>query len=360
MKPTKPKKPYPDFPLTANGNGQWSKKIRGRVHYFGVWADPQAAYDNYKKQEHYLQLGMEPPPECDTLGDLTRQFLEDKKALLDAQRIVTQSYKEYVTVCGVIKTLGDYRPIDSIAPVDLKKLNHKLGIGKQGQPLSPVTHKRLLTVARMVFHFANEILDYNVKYRAALKSPEKRLIREARAAVGERLFTAVEIRKLIRNADPHLKAIIYLGINCGFGPLDSIGLSPSKIENGFHNYARSKTGIQRRCPLWPETQMAIAKIAAGSHVLNGRKWSRHIVAREFKSLCKKCGIYRKGITVPYTLRRTFETVAKNADVNQSVIDRIMGHERPDMSEVYNQKTFDKQLVKCTDFVRAWLGGTVTL
>ena len=31
----KPRKPYSSFPLTAHNNGQWCKKIRGRVHFFG-------------------------------------------------------------------------------------------------------------------------------------------------------------------------------------------------------------------------------------------------------------------------------------------------------------------------------------
>ena len=35
----KPAKPCRDFPLTANGNGPWSKKIRGKVHYFGRRGD---------------------------------------------------------------------------------------------------------------------------------------------------------------------------------------------------------------------------------------------------------------------------------------------------------------------------------
>ena len=42
-RPPKPAKPYPDFPLTAHPAGYWCKKIRGRLYYFGPWADPNSA-----------------------------------------------------------------------------------------------------------------------------------------------------------------------------------------------------------------------------------------------------------------------------------------------------------------------------
>jgi hypothetical protein len=45
--PTKPAKPYPEFPLTAHLAGQWCKKIRGKIHYFGRWSDPDGALNAY-------------------------------------------------------------------------------------------------------------------------------------------------------------------------------------------------------------------------------------------------------------------------------------------------------------------------
>ncbi len=55
MKPkSKPKKPYPTFPLTAHANGQWWKEIRGRV---GVWADPRGALEEYTRQASDLHAG---------------------------------------------------------------------------------------------------------------------------------------------------------------------------------------------------------------------------------------------------------------------------------------------------------------
>ena len=44
---TKPSKPTADYPLFAHNNGQWAKKIEGKLRYFGPWDDPRGALARY-------------------------------------------------------------------------------------------------------------------------------------------------------------------------------------------------------------------------------------------------------------------------------------------------------------------------
>ncbi len=69
----RPKKPYPSFPLTAHSNGQWCKKINGRVLYFGRWGEPHAALQNYLAQASRLMS----QPEAKENGNLTLQMIAD-------------------------------------------------------------------------------------------------------------------------------------------------------------------------------------------------------------------------------------------------------------------------------------------
>ena len=68
---TKPKKPSPTFPLTPHPNGQWCKKIRGKVHFFGVWADSQTALDRYHAGAEDLHAGRTPRVETLSTGETT-------------------------------------------------------------------------------------------------------------------------------------------------------------------------------------------------------------------------------------------------------------------------------------------------
>src|SRR5262249_34191697 len=65
-------------------------------------------------------------------------------------------------------------------------------------------------------------------------------------------------------ANPALKAMVMLGVNCGFGNTDVASL-PRKVvslETGWVNFPRPKTEIARRIPLWPETIVALKEAMA--------------------------------------------------------------------------------------------------
>ena len=63
------------------------------------------------------------------------------------------------------------------------------------------------------------------------------------------MFQADAIRPMIDEAGVQLRAMIYLGINCGLGNNDCAML-PMKLElkDGWLDFGRPKTGIHRRCP----------------------------------------------------------------------------------------------------------------
>ncbi|MCI0457973.1 MAG: hypothetical protein L0Z62_13485, partial [Gemmataceae bacterium] len=76
-KPTKPAKPHPDFPLFPHAAGVWAKKIRGQLHSFGPWDDPDGALAKYLEPKDALHAGRKPrpDPEALTVKDAANAFL---------------------------------------------------------------------------------------------------------------------------------------------------------------------------------------------------------------------------------------------------------------------------------------------
>jgi integrase len=316
----KPPKPYATYPLHAHASGQWAGRINGKVRYFGLWADPGTALERY-----HAALNGTPYVVPESVGERVDKFRADKKAQLATGDITPVTFGEYEETCKVIeKHFGRGRDLQSL---DYNSLRVALSKGKRVTTLSPVTLKRRLVIARMIFPDGKK----------ELKAPAQRLLRAAKAARGEQFYEAKEIRKLVTNAEANLKCFILLGINCAFGPKDcELFHAP---EGEWHNFPRPKTGIARRCWLWPETRKALQA--------KTESWDRWRIAREFKALCEAQKVPNHGF---YSLRRTFVTVAEGS---QAVIDRICGWVKGDMASIYRQRTFDDKLRACSAGVRAW-------
>jgi integrase len=370
----KPAKPCPEFPLFPHATRRWAKKIRGKLHYFGPWEDPDGALNKYLAEKDALHAGRKPrpDPEALTVKELVNDFLDFKETLVDSGELKQRSWDDYKAACDlIVKHFGKGRRVDDIGPDDFATLRTKLA-----KKWGPVTLGNVIQRIRVVFKYAadNDLVERAPHYGQGFKRPSRKTIRLERARKGAKLFSAAEIHKLLKAAPIHLRAMILLGINCGFGNADcgQLPLSAVNLETGWIDFPRPKTGIPRRCKLWPETIAAI-KEASGQRpkpkqdehgglvfiTKYGLPWAKdsadQTLAKEFGKLLRALGINgRKGLGF-YTLRHTFRTVAdEKASHDQPAIDYIMGHEVPHMAAVYRETIRDLRLELVADRVRGWL------
>jgi hypothetical protein len=85
--PGKPSRPYPDFQLLAHETRRWAKKIRGKLHYFGPWEDPDAALKKYLEQKDALHAGRKPARMED------RSWHVPKKELVSCLQVLLQGHR---------------------------------------------------------------------------------------------------------------------------------------------------------------------------------------------------------------------------------------------------------------------------
>src|SRR5262249_12964956 len=118
--PAKPSKPYPEFPLFPHATGRWAKKIRGKMHYFGPWADPDAALASYLEQKDDLHAGRKPRPGRDdglTVKGLCNAFLNRKRELMEAGELSPRTWGGYHEACGLlVAQFGKGRLVEDLGP----------------------------------------------------------------------------------------------------------------------------------------------------------------------------------------------------------------------------------------------------
>lgn len=386
--PTKPAKPYADFPLFPHATRRWAKKIKSKLHYFGPWRDPDAALQLYLDQRDDLHAGRRPRVKGEglTVRDLVNHYLTAKQRKVDAGEMQRRTWLEYHQTCGyVVEFFGRDRVVEDLASDDFGELRATLAKGtkvkgRKARRRGPEALGNQVQRVRCVFKYAYDagLIDRPVRCGPEFRRPGKVAWRKARQAKPVRLFDAEEIRGLLDKASPQLKAMIYLGINAGLGNTDCASLTRSalKLKKGVLDFPRPKTAIERRATLWPETVDAIRealkvrpdpKDPADADLVfitkYGQPWVKYreggnvnSVSLQFGKLLKLVDVARDGVGF-YALRHTFETVAGETG-DQVAVDRIMGHERNDMASVYREwkrdRREDDRLRKVTDHVRDWL------
>ena len=365
-KPSLPK----NYPLWIHPSGRFCKKIRGKAHYFGKVDDGwQAALDRFLEVKDDLLAGRTPRVKSDslTIRDLCNRFLTAKQHDYENGEIVYSTFVDYKKATDrLVSMFGLNRLVDDLAADDFEQLRNVIAKG-----IGPTRLSSEIGRTRVVFNFAfnNHLIDKPVRYGSSFNKPSKKVLRKHKAQQGKKLFTASEIRSMVDVASPQLKAMVLLGINCAFGNSDcgTLPMHAVDLDNGWIDYARPKTGIERRCPLWKETvdsiRTAIAERPSDEFVFvtkNGDTWakkmSKNPISAEMRRLLDKLGIHRKGVGF-YSLRHTHRTIA-DATRDFPAARLIMGHADESIDAVYREEISDERLQSVAAFVHTWLfGGT---
>lgn len=391
----KPKKPTKDFPLSPHASGSWCKKIRGKIHYFGGWSDPQGALEKYNLQKEDLEAGRVPrqvtltPKKSGqgmTLEELCDTFIEDQHQRVLNGELAQRTFQTYHKMSqDLCDRLGKARLLTDILPVDLKQLRDQFA--KESPTLTTLANKIRLVRVLLNYAFENDHVEKQFKLKNVLGFPPAKAVREEKNKRPLRMFSAEQIRAVLAIASKPLRAMTLLGINAGYGQYDISMLLESAVnlEQGWIDFPRPKTAVKRLTPLWPETAQALREVlgtrieptddaAVGKVFVTsyGKPFVRSTeagvqidsVALEFGKLLEKTGVKvrsakqdeqkGKGLNF-YALRHTFQTIADDT-LDVVGVKFLMGHtpKASDMSATYRQLIQSQRLQKITDYVRAWL------
>ena len=150
--------------------------------------------------------------------ELCNRFLASKQNQVAIGEITQRSFLDYKAVTDrIVRLFGLTRQVDDLAADDFEELKSDIaktrGLVSLGNEIQRV---------RVVFKFAYDagLIDKPLQYGPTFKRPSKRVLRRVRNGNGEKMFDANEIRTMLREASIQMKAMILLGVNCGFGNND--------------------------------------------------------------------------------------------------------------------------------------------
>jgi integrase len=419
--------PKPDgFPLTPHyQSGRYIKKIDGKIQYFGRWGirknevttpldDPgydkaRAEYEALKAEldreqetrERHVALAAAEKAKADEktklkvqkqildlnnsgefkLAKLCNLFLHSKKQKLESGELVESTYIEYEYATDLlIEQFGGHQLVSELRPTDFAGLRaHMLRKWE-----SPARIAKFLTMTRSVFKYLHEseYIEHIPSYGPDFKPLAKNRVAAYEDEGGVKLFTRNEVQALLNGGWTQdksgkrvwvapttlMRAMIFLGINCGFGNKD-VGTLPLKaidLKNGIIRFPRPKTRVKRESPLWPETIKAIEDTIAERQTAKcgtlfvtkyGNPWfhgNTDAIKKPFGKLLNALGINGRRSLGFYTLRHTFATVSMELD-DRDAVKCLMGHTDPEMIARYNKAQVPlKRRQTVVNYVRKWL------
>jgi len=338
------------FPLTLHPTGQYCKKIRGKIYYFG--SDRRQALQNYLDQATFLHgydSSLQKSADSNmTLKQLCDMYLKYQHTKLQANNLSARHYNDQIGGLNkLMDFLGQNCKIKDISTLSLQ--NYKRNLQKHYGSVSRLNLH--ISIMKAIFHWArkNDILRNIPNIDAVSRG---KVIHQDRFT-----FDSAQIHRLLVFSDIKMKAMIWLGLNCGFGCTDCAYLKWTDLDlvNGRVKLPRRKTGICRDLPLWPETVKALQKIPRTGNLVfynsrgnpymqtilktdidgNEKYIITNMITTTFSRLIKKTGLNVPKGTGFYSLRRTSATIAARSG-DPFAVQRLLGHADLTMATRYVQ------------------------
>lgn len=382
-------------PLHVRSNGQWARKVRGTAMQFGsvrkVTLDQ--ALEAYFKWASDIAAGRDPSAIDQhevTVGEVFEAFIGRQLRRAETGGITektVEGYMRHLKWAGV--AIGIERRVDGLGAGDFAQVMDDA----EAEGWSPTTVGNMVNAVRAAFLWADDVeMAAPPRYGRRFRKPSKAAYRRfaaTRGRQGRRTVTAEEIRATLEHASPVMRVAILLGISAGFGQLDVSELPKSAIDlrGGWIDWPRPKTGIARRCPIWPELTEAIrdwrkaepkTRERGCGDLLLVNKVGKRLVERQivttaggkpkkrevdsvgsaWSRLAEKVGIREEASDAPglgfYCLRHTFATVADGARDRMAKA-AIMGHAiDSQIDDAYIDFEDDARLEAVSNHVRTWL------
>lgn len=386
--------------MSAHKNGQWVKKIRGKLNYFGPWDDPDGALQRYLANAEDLQAGRpvntSPTSAGVTVAAVFNRYLahrsedvrQNRRELgeIVEDKISPGQFNRYRRAGNLMAdVLGGDAVADDLTAADFARVHARLKANYKPETMANYANA-IKTVLRWA-HEEAELLTHRPKVGGSLTVKSlKRSLRQKRDEGRKRLLTPDQIHAMLAVGDARDRACIMLGINMGFGATDCGDLEERHIDRDamLIDMPRLKTLVPRVCPLWVETLNAIDAahaerpeplnpadadkllLSPGGRTLTGTNESRidakgrirpavhhDDVLQRFKVWCRKADIERKHGWGFRMFRTTFATIGKRSRDTEAVR-VIMGHADAKTLEHYLEEEDHAALRAVTDHVHGWL------
>ncbi len=249
-------------------------------------------------------------------------------------------------------------PLD-VQRITLQHVRQYLAYSKKERSNSPASLNKKISVLRSFFHFLTGDESYGIE-----KNPVSRLIQVKKEKKLPQILSLEESRKFllgIKEVSPNPERdfaifLLFLHTGCRLRELKELSVSSIALKERYVRFM-GKGSRERVVPLLEETCGALQEylkvrnpvVETSQLFLNSRGMpiSSEIIARTFKTLAQKTGVYRKGLSV-HKLRHTCLTLLLKEGIDLRTLQEIAGHADIATTQIYThvaQVDLKKQMNK---------------